>query len=126
MTFANWAPGEPNGPNVGIDENVVEMHPWTKIYSGNTIYSGEWNDLSGKFETHFRNRKTILANENRAYLCSHAAVATETGGVDSQCPDGWTSNRHFCYKTFMDPKNFEDSQTDCQNQAANNGFKKGC
>ena len=69
--------------------------------------------------------KLTLANENRAYLCSHAAVATETGGTDSQCPDGWTSNRHFCYKTFMDPKNFEDSETDCQNQAANNGFKQG-
>lgn len=109
VTFANWAPGEPNGPNVGLDEGVVEMYPWTKIYSGNTIYSGEWNDLN--------------ANENRAYLCSHGAVAGETGGTDAQCPDGWSSNRHFCYKAFMDPKNFDDSEADCRQQAANEGFK---
>ena len=101
------------------------MYPWTKIYGGITNYAGEWNDLSGKFRKKAQKGYTILAYENRAYLCSHAAVATETGGTDSQCPDGWTSNRHFCYKTFMDPKNFEDSETDCQNQAANNGFKKG-
>ena len=57
VTFANWAPGEPNGPSVGLDENVVEMYPWTKIYGGNTIYSGEWNDLSGKFRNKLKTER---------------------------------------------------------------------